>query len=88
MRYKKAVNLKPNIYFKKQLSKHTLNMGLCPIAPPKGFPSVYGARLAHRPLETFGHKYLGLFLKYQVYELDSLFNLCHFAFKSPSADSI
>ena len=31
---------------------------LCPIAPPKGFPSVYGARLAHRPLETFGCKFL------------------------------
>ena len=36
-------------------------MGLCPIAPPKGFPSVYGACLAHRPLETFGRKYLILF---------------------------
>ena len=46
-------------------------MGLCPIAPPKGFPSVYGARLAHRPLETFGRKYLGLFLRYRFYELDS-----------------
>ena len=30
------------------------DMGLCPIAPSKGFPNVYGARLAHRPLETFG----------------------------------
>ena len=41
----------------------TVDMGLCPIAPPKGFPSVYGARLAHRPLETFGHKYFVLFGK-------------------------
>ena len=79
MRYKKAVNLKPNIYFKKQLSKH-FEYGALPHRPTKG--------LSGRPLETFGHKYLGLFLKYQVYELDSLFNLCHFAFKSPSADSI
>ena len=78
MRYKKAVNLKPNIYFKKQLSKH-FEYGALPHRPTKG--------LSDRPLETFGHKYLGLFLKYQVYELDSLFNLCHFAFKSPSADS-
>ncbi len=46
-------------------------MGLCPIAPPKGFPNVYGARLAHRPLETFGRKYLGLLLKYRRCELDS-----------------
>ena len=41
-----------------------MDMGLCPIAPPKGFPSVYGTRLAHRPLETFGHKYLVFLLKY------------------------
>ena len=34
-------------------------MGLCPIAPTKG--------LSGRPLETFGHKYFVLFLKYQVY---------------------
>ncbi len=55
--YKKGtVKLKPNISRSKYLS--ILDMGLCPIAPPKGFPSVYGARLAHRPLETFGHKYL------------------------------
>ena len=46
-------------------------MGLCPIAPPKGFPSVYGARLAHRPLETFGRKYLVLFLKCQCCQLDN-----------------
>ena len=46
-------------------------MGLCPIALPKGFPSVYGARLAHRPLETFGRKYLVLFLKCQYCQLDS-----------------
>ena len=25
-------------HFKKQVSKHLGNMGLCPIAPPKGFP--------------------------------------------------
>ena len=25
-------------HFKKQISKHFLDMGLCPIAPPKGFP--------------------------------------------------
>ena len=25
-------------HFKKQMSKHCLDMGLCPIAPPKGFP--------------------------------------------------
>ena len=47
-------------------------MGLCPIAPPKGFPSVYGARLAHRPLGTFGRKYFVLFLKYRYCKLDSL----------------
>ena len=41
-------------------------MGLCPIAPPKGFPSVYGARLAHRPLETFGRKYLDFTLEISV----------------------
>jgi len=29
-------------------------MEVSPIAPPKGFPNVYGACLAHRPLETFG----------------------------------
>ena len=41
-------------------------MGLCPIAPPKGFPSVYGARLAHRPLETFGRKYFIVILEISV----------------------
>ena len=46
-------------------------MGLCPIAPPKGFPSVYGACLAHRPLETFGCKYFILFLKYWCCYLDN-----------------
>ena len=46
-------------------------MVLCPIAPPKGFPNVYGARLAHRPLKTFGLKYLVFFSKYQFDELDS-----------------
>ena len=46
-------------------------MGLCPIAPPKGFPSVYGACLAHRPLETFGRKYFVLLLKYRCYSLIS-----------------
>ena len=44
-------------------------MGLCPIAPPKGFPNVYGARLAHRPLETFGRKYFVLFLNIGVVSL-------------------
>ena len=48
-----------------------VDMGLCPIAPPKGFPSVYGARLAHRPLETFGRKYFVLFLKYRFCQLGS-----------------
>jgi len=41
-------------------------MGLCPIAPPKGFPSVYGACLAHRPLETFGAKILIFILEISV----------------------
>ena len=32
-------------------------MGLCPIAPPKGFPSVYGGFCRISLLETFGRKY-------------------------------
>ena len=56
MRYKKAVNLKPNIYFKKQMSKH-FEYGALPHRPTKG--------LSGRPLETFGHKYLIFFLKYR-----------------------
>ena len=48
-----------------------VDMGLRPIAPPKGFPNVYGARLAHRPLETFGRKYFVLFLKYRFCQLGS-----------------
>ena len=49
--FKQAIKLNLN----QSKIKHFQNMGLCPIAPPKGFPSVYGACLAHRPLETFGH---------------------------------
>ena len=49
-----------------------VDMGLAPSPPPKGFPSVYGARLAHRPLETFGRKYFVLFLKYRCCQLGSL----------------
>ena len=37
---------------------------------PKGFPNIYGVCLAHRPLNTFGKKYV-VFLEYQVYQLDS-----------------
>ena len=48
-----------------------VDMGLAPSSPPKGFPSVYGARLAHRPLETFGRKYFVLFLKYRFCQLGS-----------------
>ena len=44
-------------------------MGLCPIAPPKGFPFpiVYFCHWQQQPktsLETFGRKYLVLLLKY------------------------
>ena len=68
----KFVNLNPDISRIKK-TKHFQNMGLCPIAPPKGFPNVYGARLAHRPLETFGHKSFVLFLKYWFVSLTFLF---------------
>jgi len=36
-----AVKLKPNI--SRNNIQAFLDMGLCPIAPPKGFPNVYGA---------------------------------------------
>ena len=53
-------------------------MGLCPIAPPKGFPfsAVCFRHWRQQPktsLETFGQKYLVLFLKYQ-FLLDSFFD--------------
>ena len=54
-------------------------MGLCPIAPPKGFPFSIVC-FCHRqqqpktPLETFGRKYFffSFSLKYRVYPLDNL----------------
>ena len=52
----------------KHFRKQTLSIfgyGALPHRPTKG--------LSDRPLETFGRKYIGLFLKYQIYELDSLF---------------
>ena len=46
-------------------------MGLFPIAPPKGFPSVYSAVWRIALWKPSGRKSLDFFLKYQVYELDS-----------------
>ena len=53
---KGTVKIKPNISRSKYLS--IFGYGALPHRPTKGFPNVYGARLAHRPLETFGLKYL------------------------------
>ncbi len=65
-----AVRLKLNISRNKCLS--ILDMGFCPIAPPKGFPFsiVCFCHWQQQPktsLETFGRKYLVLFLKYRCY---------------------
>ena len=65
-----AVRLKLNISRNKCLS--ILDMGLCPIAPPKGFPFsivcfCHRQQQTKTSLETFGRKYLVLFLKYRCY---------------------
>ena len=53
-------------------------MELCPIASPKGFPYVYDTRLAHRSLEAFRRKYLVLFSKHPLYQLNSPAGLAYF----------
>ena len=57
---------------------HFQDMGLCPIAPPKGFPFSFVCfchwqQQPKTPLETFGRMPFVLFLKHQVYWLNSLF---------------
>ena len=69
MIYKEAVKLKLNISRSNNLSAS--GYGAFPHRPTKGFSERLQRRLAHRPLETFGRKFLDFFLKYQVYELDS-----------------
>jgi len=58
-----AVELKPDISRIKNQYFHLLDVGLCPTAPPKGFPFSFVCfchwqQQTKTSLETFGQKYL------------------------------